>query len=208
MSVTSSTAICNLALDLVQGDRVSDISSPQTPIEELCARWYDHTRRKLLRQHPWNFAIKRVILAASVTAPVFGSDKKFPVPADFLRLLHLMDEDSRIIATKNYQFEDRAIMVEDVATSVRMVYIADEEDVTKFDDLFVDLMAVELALSIAFKVTQSNSDFERLAAMRKTLIVAAKSIDGQERPPESRVSSNNRRVRMYLGSRAANVHGF
>ena len=209
MAITSSTEICKLSLDLLQGGSVSDITSATTSIEEVCNRWYDHTRRKLLRQHPWNFAIKRAELAASDTAPLFGATAQFPVPADFLRLLRVVDEDNRIISSDAYFFENRQLMLrwaeDDVA---RIIYITDEEDVTKFDDLFVDLLAVEIAMSIAYLVTQNNSNIERLASIRKTLISAAKSIDGQEQPPESRRASINRMARRSLGVFNTTRHEF
>lgn len=209
MAITSSTEVCKLALDLLQGGSVSDITSATTSIEEVCARWYDHTRRKLLRQHPWNFAIKRAELAASETEPLFGASAQFPVTSDFLRLLQVVDSDSRIIASDAYFFENRNIMFrwsdEDVC---RIIYITDEEDVTKFDDLFIDLLAVEIALSLAYLVTQNNANVDRLQAMRKTLIANAKAIDGQERPPESRRASVNRRARMSLGVFDTTRHEF
>ena len=209
MAITSSTEICKLSLDLLQGGSVSDITSATTSIEEVCNRWYDHTRRKLLRQHPWNFAIKRAELTASATAPLFGATAQFPVLADFLRLLRVVDEDNRIISSDAYFFENRQLMFrwadDDVA---RIIYITDEEDVTKFDDLFVDLLAVEIAMSIAYLVTQNNGNIERLAGIRKTLISAAKSIDGQEQPPESRRASINRMARRSLGVFNTTRHEF
>jgi len=209
MAITSSTEVCKLALDLLQGGSVSDITNATTSIEEVCNRWYDHTRRKLLRQHPWNFAIQRAELAASSTAPLFGATAQFPVSADFLRLLRIVDSDNRIISADEYFFENRSIMFRWADDTVaRIIYITDEEDVTKFDDLFIDLLAVEIALSIAYLVTQNNANIDRLAGIRKTLISAAKSIDGQEQPPESRRSSINRQVRRSLGVFNTTRHEF
>lgn len=209
MAITSSTEVCKLALDLLQGGSVSDITSATTSIEEVCNRWYDHTRRKLLRQHPWNFAIRRAELAASATVPLFGASKQFPVPADFLRLLRVVDEDSRILGADSYFLENRNLMLrwsdEDVC---RIIYITDEEDVTKFDDLFIDLLAVEIAMSLAYLVTQNNANIERLSGIRKNLIANAKAIDGQEQPPESRRASVNRLARRTLGIFDTTRHEF
>jgi len=200
MAITSSTDICKLSLDLLQGGSVSDITAASTSIEEICERWYDHTRRKLLRQHPWNFAVKRAELAASTDVPLFGATAQFPVPADFLRLLQVVDSEGGIIGAEEYFFEARSIMFRyDEETTARILYITDEEDVTKFDDLFIDLLSVEIALSIAYLVTQNNANIDRLNTIRKNLMSAAKSIDGQEHPPISRKSSINRRSRMGLG---------
>ena len=209
MSISSSTDICKLALDLLQGGSVSDITAPSVSIEEVCNRWYDHTRRKLLRQHPWNFAIKRAELAASATLPLFGATRQFPVPVDFLRLLRVVDADSNVASADSYFFENRHLMQRyDDDDVIRVIYITDEEDVSKFDDLFVELLAVEIAASIAYLVTQNNSNVDRLLTMRKSLVMAAKAIDGQERPPESRVSSFNRRVRRTLGTYNNTRHEF
>jgi hypothetical protein len=209
MSISSSTDICKLALDLLQGGSVSDITAPSVSIEEVCNRWYDHTRRKLLRQHPWNFAIKRAELAASATPPVFGATRQFPVPVDFLRLLRVVDSDSNVASADSYFFENRHLMQRyDDDDVIRVIYITDEEDVNKFDDLFVELLAVEIAISIAYLVTQNNSNVDRLLNARKSLVMAAKAVDGQEHPPESRVSSFNRRVRRTLGTYNNTRHEF
>jgi len=209
MAITSSTEICKLSLDLLQGGSVSDITASSTSIEEVCNRWYDHSRRKLLRQHPWNFAIKRAELAASTDAPLFGATKQFPVPADFLRLLQVVDEDGTTTGAESYFFENKSIMFRWADSDVaRIIYISDEEDVTKFDDLFIDLLSVEIALSIAYLVTQNNTNVDRLANIRKTLTATAKAIDGQENPPTVRRSSINRMARMSLGVFNTTRHEF
>jgi hypothetical protein len=64
------------------------------------------------------------------------------------------------------------------------------------DSMFVDLLAVDIAMSVAFKVTQSNSDVARLAEIYKTKMAQAKAIDGQERPPQRRQVSKARNARL------------
>lgn len=210
MAISSSTDICNLTSDLLEAERVSNIEAPTTAIEEIYFRWYDHTRRALLRQHPWNFATRRVVLAASSTAPAFGATAAFPVPADFLRLLWLSDADGNIIGTDEYYFEAGSVMMrrDSDASSVNLVYISDVTDVTSFDQTFIDLLAVEIGLRCGYKVTQSNSVIDRLTAMRKQAIMTAKSVDGQERPPSVRRASINRRARMTLGTYDTTRYGF
>ena len=202
MSVNSSTDICNLALDLLSGGTVHDIENPSDATEELFNRWYDTTRRRLLREHPWNFAAKRAVLAASSTAPTFGYNKAFPVPADFVRVLYINDTrytSDVPTATELYQFEDNKILTSDLFTSedtLKLVYIKDFTDIPRMDPMFVDLLAHELALRVAYKITETNTNIERLAQIRKDASKIAKAVDGQERPPRRVERSNSRHARM------------
>jgi hypothetical protein len=197
MTITSSTDICNLALDLLSAGTVQDVENPSNATESLLARWYELSRKKLLREHPWNFASKRAAIAASGTAPAFGYGKQFPVPNDFVRLLYVVGDDNQIIPPENYQVENNAILLETDASSLRLVYIYDIEDVTRFDPMFVNVLAHEIALGIAYKVTESNGNVERVGALRKQMGDLAKAIDGQERPPIRRQVSKSRAARRF-----------
>jgi hypothetical protein len=187
MAITSETDIGNLALDLLSAGTVQDIVTPTSPTEELLNRWYDQVRQTILRAHPWNFASKRAVIAASGTAPDFGFSAAFPVPNDFLRLLSIQDADGNDIQAPNFRMEfvgnQRCILFNSEAGALRLRYVFDITDVSKFDPLFVTLFAHELAIAIAYKVTESNGNVERVAALIKQAGSLARSIDGQESPP-------------------------
>lgn len=186
MSITSKTDIGNLALDLLSAGTVNDIESPTTATETLLNRWYDQSRRKILREHPWNFAIKRQVLAAESTVPAFGWSKAFPVPTDFIRILQVEGDDGQIFPSSQYQVENvngvRCILLDTEASELRLVYVYDITDVTRFDPMFIDLLAYEIALSVAFKVTESNTNIDRIGQLHKMRGALARAIDGQERP--------------------------
>lgn len=196
MAVTSSTDIGNLAMDLLTAGNVQDIENPLTPDESILNRWYDVTRRKLLREHPWNFATKRTILSASATDPAFGYEAQYPLPTDFIRLNSIVDTDGYPISSESYEIENGAILYNADSGQLRLKYVYDILDVAKFDALFVDLLAIDLAMAIAFKVTSSNTDVQRLTELRKQRAAMSKSIDGQERPPQRRQVSRTRNARL------------
>lgn len=203
MAITSKTDICNLASDLLSGATLSDIDDPVTADESLYARWYDHCRQKALREHPWNFAAKRAILAASATVPLFGYEAQFPFPADYIRFLTLHTEDGAQLGTESYQIEAGALLVSTNSTDTtqaRIRYVHDIEDVTKFGSSFVDYLALTIALSLAFKVTESNTSVERVAQLVKQMAAMSKAINGQERPPTRIVRSKNVERRLNNGS--------
>lgn len=201
MSITSSTDICNLALDLLSAGTVQDVENPSNATEELLNRWYTQTRRKLLREHPWNFAIKRIQLSASNVPPPFGYDKQYPVPADFLRLLTINDSvytadvpaqsshfrvESNNILTSNI-FSDSAVL--------NLTYVSDFTTVSSMDPLFIEVLALDVALNCSYKLTESNSNIERISQIYKQRLSVAKAIDGQEDPPRIIERSRSRHVR-------------
>ena len=186
MAITSETDIGNLALDLLSAGTVQDIVTPTTPTEALLNRWYDQVRQTILRAHPWNFASKRAVIASSGTAPDFGFSAAYPVPNDFLRLLSIQDADGNDIQSTNFRMEfvgaQRCILFNSDG-ALRLRYVFDITDVSKFDPLFTNLFVHELAIAVAYKVTESNGNVERVAELIKKAGSLARSIDGQESPP-------------------------
>lgn len=201
MSITSSTDICNLALDLLSAGTVQDVENPSNATEELLNRWYNQSRRKLLREHPWNFAIKRAQLAASATAPDFGYDKQYPVPTDYLRLLSVNDSvyTADVPAqSQHYRVESGHILTSNIfsdSSILNLVYISDFSTVSEMDPLFIDVLSYEIAIGIAYKVVESQAAVQRVAELYRQKIALAKAIDGQEDPPRIITRSRSRHVR-------------
>lgn len=183
--------ICNLALSYLAEDFVTDIDTPPEGDDTaaLCKLHYPKVRRATLRSHTWNFAIKRIALAADAAAPEFGFTAKYKTPADYLRYMSKHDElGIRLSVTPvegvDYQIEDGYILTGATTDGVlRIRYIYDNEVVSTWDALFVDLMAVNLALSLARNFKSAPRSIEDLKHTLRELKAEAKAIDGQERPP-------------------------
>jgi hypothetical protein len=200
MAVTSKTDICNLASDLLSGSTIQDIDNPTTANESLFERWYDQCRKKVLREHPWNFAAKRATVAASSVAPAFGYTVAFSLPNDFIRLLTVENSDGTQYNTADFQVEShegvKSILLSTDATILYIRYIYDIETVTNFDPMFIQYLAYDIALAVAFKMTESNSDVARVEGLQKQQGAMARAISGQERPPTRVQRSKNRQARM------------
>lgn len=201
MAITSSTDICNLALDLLSSGNIQDVENPSNPTEELLARWYDQSRRKVLREHPWNFASKRIQLAASSTDPVFGYSTQFPLPADFIRVLTINDSIYTVdipASSDLFKVEAGHILISNLfsdSTTLNLLYVCDYTDVGGMDPLFIDVLAYEIALSVAYKIAESNGNIQRIAELAKERKALAKAVDGQESPPKVVERSRLRYVR-------------
>jgi hypothetical protein len=198
----SAVDICNLALDRLGMRSVSAtaLTSPSGEIESAVARWYDPSRRELLRSFIFNFSRKYDILEESTdVTPAFGYNTAFYTPSDCLRVLvvgsmvdgtHLRGRQFDIVEHYIYTSYD-----DDGDLSVEYVY--DAEDVTEFDSLFTKLLYLTLAKALTYKFTQKPSFVAALDAEIEKLEVRAAAISGQERPPRRVETSKLRDARRF-----------
>lgn len=196
-------AICNLALDHLKQAPIVNIENPTTQVEELMSRQYPQARRATLRMHPWNFASHRVGITPSTgEEPVVGYTRAYKKPIDFIRLLSRLDSDGLPLRTE-YDLEgDYILMDGDADSTLYIRYTRDITDVGKFDPLFIDMLAINLALRISSKFAGSEARANALRTMLVEVKGDARAIDGQERPPRKRETSAFLSARRGIGVRA------
>jgi hypothetical protein len=172
--------LCNKALDKLGHGPIASLDD-NTKAARLCTRNWPLVRDAVLRAHPWNFAIKRDVLApvdltVTEAAKQWGFSNKFPFPADMLRLVEVRD-----LSTSDYQVEGRAILANTTVLYIR--YVGREEDPNQYDALFFDAAAAHLAFELAEPLTQSNTKKDAAWQEYKDRLSDAKQLDGQENPP-------------------------
>lgn len=167
--------VCNKALDKLGHGPITSLEDG-TKAANLCARNWPLIRNQVLREHPWNFAVKRAVLAPSSTAPVWGFGRRFPFPGDFIRLLEVRD-----LSTDEYQVEGKSILANGDALYIR--YIFEAADPNLYDATFIDSAATRLAWELCEALTQSNQKKDALAQEYEDSLTRAKRVDGQENPP-------------------------
>lgn len=214
--VSSPIGICKLSLDLLKSQSITSIEIPKDATEALVSRWYDHSRRKALQMHTWNFATKRAVLAAEDQAPAFGYSQSFVLPADCLRLMYVSQGTASgadlPMDSELYSVENGRLLMDDIFSSsdggtARIVYTSDVKTVTKMTPLFIDYLVASLAMDIAYSVNQSNSTLRRLDAVAEKAYKAATKVDGQEKPPVRVVRSPAALARGGKGSAGGTVLG-
>lgn len=172
--------LCNKALDKLGHGPIASLDD-NTKAARLCTRNWPLVRDAVLRAHPWNFAIRRDVLApvdltVTEAAKQWGFSNKFPFPADMLRLVEVRD-----MSTSDYQVEGRAILANTTVLYIR--YVGREEDPNQYDTLFFDAAAAHLAFELAEPLTQSNSKKDAAWQEYQERLSDAKRLDGQENPP-------------------------
>ena len=186
---TSETSICNVALQKLGQGRIASLSE-DSDTARACVLCYEAMRDRELRANKWKFALTRVTLSASATAPDFTYANAFVLPADCLRPLFPARTDM------DWKVENHlgspAILTND-GTTLELRYVARITDPTIFDPLFVDALACKMAWQMCEKFTQSNSKKdsalnEYVIAIREAKKVNAIEIGLQVQPVDEWVT--------------------
>lgn len=178
MSMATGVSICSNALLMLGAQTINDFNEPLDRAK-LASNLYPTIRDDLLRTHPWNCTIKRVLLAPDATPPAFGYANQFELPADFLRVLEVGQAGIQI----DYLVEGRSILADATSVQLRYVYLNEVENT--WDANLVALLTLGMAAAMAYPITQSaalQASFEQKLAMAKKV---ARAVDGQEDPPQT-----------------------
>lgn len=173
--------ICSSALMLL-GDAPIASLADTTPRAVICANIYQIAKRDILRSHPWNCAIRRVVLAPLSTAPVGGEwAAQFTLPGACLRVL-----DCGVYGEEDYLLEGNKILANTSTLVLRYV-----EDIAEnvFDANLVCVMVKRMEMDLAYPITKSTSLMESLRqefhARSVGVLAKAKTSDGQEYPSQT-----------------------
>ena len=207
IGVKTAVDICNMAMDhLNQKADISNIKSPVTENEILCARHYYHVLEYLLRNYVWNFAKgRKVIMRDALNTPEFDFTDAYKLPNDFLRLISYNDHENLI----GLQFDivgEHLLLNNNNSPDVRLRYIKRVDDVKLFDSGFVELFSLYLALNLAYKKTAKQTMIDRLAKRIELAEAKIVSIDGQEKPPVRIQRSKYNRARNMVGTSSASKY--
>jgi hypothetical protein len=194
MTITT-TDVANLAL-LKLGDKTVDLLTDISDVTKKSARaintLFVPLRDDMLRQHPWNFAMRRAQLVASVLdAPDFGFTYLFDLPDDYLRLKSL---ETRC----KFTLEGRTILSDEETLDI--VYIGTVDDPTEWDPLFLEAFVTRLAAEAAFSISGSPNVGPRLMEDYKDKMQKAKTVDAQENYSEDFIKDHYRQERNVPGS--------
>ena len=175
---SSDVEICNSALIKVGAKPIITLNDDSTE-GRLCNTIYPVLKAKLLRSHPWNFAIRRAELSIIITDPVFEFENAFQLPVDVLRVLNLEDP------TVEYQVEGKLLLSDATEIFIRYISAVDEGD---FDANFQEVLAVMIASEIVYSLSESNALRESLKNEFILQLRDARSFDAQEGTPQQVVA--------------------
>lgn len=184
--MVSKTSICNKALIKLGVDPVINIDTDTSPQATRCKATYDDSLEEVLRVHNWNFAIFRQSLNQDTSiTPAYGYTKAFVLPT-VPKLIRIIEEKNNI----DYKIENNLLLTNESSVSIR--FVGRETDPNKYDSLFVEILALRIAVEIGFKLTGNASLIQLLEQKYQLELSNARSRDFQEDNQKPlRVSSFN-----------------
>ena len=176
----ASNAMLRLGADPISSFDEADASGSNIERARLASNLWPTIRRQVLRSHPWNVAIRRVMLSPDATPPAFGFANRFQLPADWLRTLAIgADEAWR----GDYRMEGNFILSDEAA--LHLVYVFDNENPATYDASLVGALELAMAAALAYPVTKSASLAGQLSDEMRAAMMLARATDAQDDPPET-----------------------
>jgi hypothetical protein len=160
--------ICNLALARLGSTKtVADITGTSTTNEEaLCKLLYPIARDYVLREAPWNFALKTAALAGSTTGPSHWT-YQYDYPSDCIRVVKVLGGTSpRVDEPQPFEVfnSGSARKIATQQASAYAQYVMQVTDPTLFDSQFISALAMYLASELSVSLSASPDTAERLRA--------------------------------------------
>ena len=174
--MASETGICNEALSEIGAASILALDQDDKNARE-CNKRYASLRDKLLRAHPWNFAVARAKLGQLSAAPTYEFDFAYQLPSDWLRILSVHDNDAGV-GPVEYRIEGRKVL--SGAGELWLRYIRRVTDPNTFDELFTEALIFRLAWALARPLTQSGTLEELKRKAFEAVMRKARGVDAQE----------------------------
>lgn len=194
----SKSEICNLALSRL-GDKktVNDIDTPTTQTEKIFHKWYDVTRRSALRRLMPSFARIRKKWAKSDFAPDFGYKFAYKYQSNCLKIIGIGNMDEPIT---DYVVEGGYVLTNtDFKDGLPVRYVADINDISCFDDVFIELFTYLLAYNVAAEVTESASMIKYIGDIIPIKTAELVALTSQENKPFILTNSRLHNTRLGYG---------
>lgn len=174
----SAVSICSNALIDVGAQTISSFDEEGDRVTIVANRW-ESVRDAVLRSHPWNCAVKRVILAPDVDTPAFDFAYQFALPGDWLRTLSVGERGEEV----DFKVESGKILCD--AASLYLRYIWRNDNPATWDAMLIEAMTKAMAAAIAYPITQSAALAQKKEEELAMFMRQARAVDGQDDPAET-----------------------
>jgi hypothetical protein len=176
--VATKVSICSNALLLLGAKTINSLDEG-TDRASLASNLYDSVRDSLLRSHPWNCAVKRVILAPDTETPAFDYTAQFTLPGDWLKTISVGPDGYEV----DYKHESGKVLAN--GTSLALRYISRNDNEATWDSMLVHAMELKMAAEMAYPITGSASMADLMNGKLLQHLKAARAVDGQDDPPQT-----------------------
>lgn len=175
----STTDICNNALGMVGGTRISSLTE-DSENARLCNVFYKPTVDEVLVMHNWGCAKHTKVITSDADFEAddfdYSYEYRYSLPSNpyCLKIRKFNDGEKEYAKQGRYIYSDE--------DECELVYTKRITDTNEFDPLLVDAIELQLAIKLSFPLQATNRlRNELIEYLEKVVLVRAKSIDAAER---------------------------
>jgi len=176
---TDATTICSNAVLMLGAQSINDLYTDPTDRATLAANLYPQLRDAVLRSHPWNCAIKRVLVPTDVATPAFDWAFQFTLPGDWLRTLSV----GYLGYEPNFRVEGMKILCNDSPVPLKYIFRNDVE--ASWDSMLIEAMTLAVRAAVAYPITMSQATADAAKADLALFMKQARAVDGADDTPET-----------------------
>lgn len=179
-TVPTVLAICNMALSRLGESPITELNPNGSLPSRMCYLHYHPVRREVLCAHRWSFATVSTTLNSAESST--GDDThqlRHSLPPDCLRVLGTN--------CRSWTLRGRAVYA--TAPSIRLLYIADVEDTTLFEPLFIEALVLRLAWKLCIPLINSTTarqalgeEYQRIALPQAAHFNAVQHMSNDSHP--------------------------
>ena len=146
-TIPSPLDICNIALSKLGEAPIPSLDANGSPASRLCYMHYHPVRREVLCAARWSFAKKKVELSGAFSDDTGMHSVPHTLPQDCLRVL--------AVNCPSWTLRGRTIFC--TRQDIQLLYIADIEDTSLFEPLFIEALATRLACKLCIPLLSSTT---------------------------------------------------
>lgn len=168
--------LCNAALVKLGALPIASLNDADAAAS-VCRTLYAVVTEGALTSHPWSFTLRRASLALLEGRPLADFQRRFALPADFLRALYVDDRG----ASPRYAVLGSELHADSTTVVLTYQYRSPE---SSFPPFFRTALIARLAAELCLPLTESTSRAETLDRLAERELERAWAIDrSQETPP-------------------------
>jgi len=176
--MASKVDICSNAL-LILGAQPINSLDEEDDRARLASNLYDGVKLAVIRAHPWNCCVTRAALSPLSSAPAFDYAYQFTLPPDCAKILQV----GEYLTEVDYRIERGKILSNE--SVIYLKYISTDVSEGAFDSLLTEAIKYAMAAQMAYPITQTASMAELMESKYQMVLREAKTVDGQDDPPET-----------------------
>jgi len=177
MSATNAS-ICSNASLMLGGKPINDLAESNDRTR-LASNLFPMVRDYVLRRHPWNCAVRRVILSPDTAAPAFDWAYQYTLPSDYMRTLSVGEAGIEA----DFKIESGKLLCDENPVYLR--YVWRNENPATWDSMLIWAMTMSMKAVMAYPITQSTSMEQLVESVLVDVLKQARAVDGQDDTPDS-----------------------